>query len=353
MKKVVSVVLVLAMTMGITACGNSSKSAERSKELNVLLYPEYVPEEVIEEFEKETGIQVNIDYIDNDTMIYSKWSEDPKGYDLSQPAISTLHALIEADMLKEINLDNVPNDKYMSTKSCDATFTEEDGKYAIPYNISGGYTWIYNPDTCPIEITSLDDLVSEEMKGQIVTMPYSFMWYPVALKHLGYSEKSTDPNEIAEATEWVKRLIANVKVFDGATPSSSVKNGECSVAMSFASDASKALLENPSLKMIKTDDMLFTNIAQYWVVGKESPNAENAEKFINYICNPENYAKCLSTYPAISANDEALNYVTEDYKSVEDMFTIPDDKQDSIVNLDISTEAMTLYDEEWNKLMTE
>ena len=97
----------------------------------------------------------------------------------------------------------------------------------------------------------MDDLLDEKLRGQIVTMPYSFMWYPSALMHLGYSDSSTDEKEIAEATEWVKKLTANVKVFDGATPSSSVKNGECSVALTFASDASRALLDDPDLDYLK------------------------------------------------------------------------------------------------------
>ena len=91
--------LVLAATTGLASCGNNSGSKGDTKELNMILYPDYVPQSVIDSFEKETGIKCNIDYVDNDTLIYTKWSEDPKGYDIGQPAISTLHALIDADML--------------------------------------------------------------------------------------------------------------------------------------------------------------------------------------------------------------------------------------------------------------
>ena len=74
--------LVLAATTGLASCGNNSGSKGDTKELNMILYPDYVPQSVIDSFEKETGIKCNIDYVDNDTLIYTKWSEDPKGYDI-------------------------------------------------------------------------------------------------------------------------------------------------------------------------------------------------------------------------------------------------------------------------------
>lgn len=129
--------LVLAATTGLASCGNNSGSQGDTKELNMILYPDYVPQSVIDSFEKETGIKCNIDYVDNDTLIYTKWSEDPKGYDIGQPAISTLHALIDADMLQEISYEDIPNSKYISTDKCDISLNDNDKKYSIPYNTTG------------------------------------------------------------------------------------------------------------------------------------------------------------------------------------------------------------------------
>lgn len=145
--------LVLAATTGLASCGNNSGNKGDTKELNMILYPDYVPQSVIDSFEKETGIKCNIDYVDNDTLIYTKWSEDPKGYDIGQPAISTLHALIDADMLQETSYEDIPNSKYISTDKCDISLNDNDKKYSIPYNTTGGYTWIYNTKTCPVTIT--------------------------------------------------------------------------------------------------------------------------------------------------------------------------------------------------------
>ena len=44
--------LVLAATTGLASCGNNSGNKGDTKELNMILYPDYVPQSVIDSFEK-------------------------------------------------------------------------------------------------------------------------------------------------------------------------------------------------------------------------------------------------------------------------------------------------------------
>jgi spermidine/putrescine transport system permease protein len=58
MKKLVCVLLSVMMTISLVGC-SSSKEASNG-ELNLFVWTEYVPESVIEGFEEETGIKVNV-----------------------------------------------------------------------------------------------------------------------------------------------------------------------------------------------------------------------------------------------------------------------------------------------------
>lgn len=58
-------------------------------------------------------------------------------------------------MLQEISYEDIPNSKYISTDKCDISLNDNDKKYSIPYNTTGGYTWIYNTKTCPVTITKM------------------------------------------------------------------------------------------------------------------------------------------------------------------------------------------------------
>ena len=64
--------LVLAATTGLASCGNNSGSKGDTKELNMILYPDYVPQSVIDSFEKETGIKCNIDYVSYSNVVYER-----------------------------------------------------------------------------------------------------------------------------------------------------------------------------------------------------------------------------------------------------------------------------------------
>src|SRR5256885_16957013 len=77
--------------------------------LNLFCWSEYVPQEVIDGFTKETGVKVNVEnYASNEEMLAKLLAGGAK-YDLIQPSEYTIEALIKADKLEELNLANIPN----------------------------------------------------------------------------------------------------------------------------------------------------------------------------------------------------------------------------------------------------
>src|SRR6266571_8533540 len=77
--------------------------------LNLYCWSEYVPQEVIDGFTKETGIKVNVEnYASNEEMLAKLLAGGSK-YDLIQPSEYTIEALIKIAGLEELNLANIPN----------------------------------------------------------------------------------------------------------------------------------------------------------------------------------------------------------------------------------------------------
>src|SRR6266702_3650501 len=82
--------------------------------LNLFCWSEYVPQEVIDGFTKETGVKVNVEnYASNEEMLAKLLAGGSK-YDLIQPSEYTIEALIKADKLEELNLANIPNIKNLA-----------------------------------------------------------------------------------------------------------------------------------------------------------------------------------------------------------------------------------------------
>src|SRR5882724_3465881 len=84
--------------------------------LNLFCWSEYVPQEVIDGFTKETGIKVNVENYDSNESMLAKLLAGASKYDLIQPSEYTIEALIKIGKLEEPDLANIPNVKNLDPK---------------------------------------------------------------------------------------------------------------------------------------------------------------------------------------------------------------------------------------------
>src|ERR1051325_8386861 len=105
MRKIIFAIVLLMM--GLTA----ELAAAAGKELNLFAWSEYVPQEVIDGFSKETGIKVNYEtYASNEEML-TKLLAGAAKYDLIQPSEYTVESLVKLKKLEAIDWAKVPNIK--------------------------------------------------------------------------------------------------------------------------------------------------------------------------------------------------------------------------------------------------
>ncbi len=347
-KRISAALLPACVLLCVSACMASCAGDES---LRILTYPEFLPQELIDSFEEEYGISVAVDYCNTEEELLTKWMIDKggAGYDMSVPYTGSLQALRESGTIQELDFSHIPNYQYLTEESL--RFDDpEDVKYAVPYVTMSGYEWIYNPSRCPIEPKVFEDLTNPALKSQIVMAPSAQVWINRALLHVGYEANSYNEEEIRTAVEWLKKMKPNIKVFDGAKPSTSLINGECSIALTYSSDAAEALYQYPEIKAMKLEDYQFRIQTQVFCVAKKTKNKEKAELFINWIHEPEHYAFCLDKYPYMSCNSEALNYTGEKYNSIRYLFDIPEGSE-MFQNQDLG-DAIVLYDKYWSAFMS-
>src|ERR1700677_189997 len=101
----------LFLALALLCVAAASVHAENKKKgvLNLFCWSEYVPQEVIDGFTKQTGITVNVEnYASNEEML-SKLLESEGKYDLIQPSEYTIEALIKANKLEPLHLEAIPN----------------------------------------------------------------------------------------------------------------------------------------------------------------------------------------------------------------------------------------------------
>lgn len=356
MKNVLKKILSLGIiaSIGVTTfcgCGKTEeKTAEGyAKNLNIYVWSEYIPEEVIKGFEDKYGITVNTTYYGSmDEMMSKLQTGAYKDYDLIQPYNSEIDALIQQDYIQEIDYNNIPNMKYIDSSYLNQKYDPEQ-KYTVPY-VAGGIYICYNKKTCPIEIKSFADLADPKLKDSIVCITSSREVTGLALDSLGYDPNTTDEGQIAEAAELLNKIKPNIKVFDGDAPRKELLNGECSVAITYSQDFALAQQENNEDFALADINSGYLSVVSQFCVTKDAKHSKEAELFINYIQEPEQMAKALDTYPNGSVNTEALKYTSDLYNKYNGMdFT--DEQKDKLWFLVDVGEATTIYDKYWSEFM--
>ena len=107
MKKTLALALAMMMVaaMTLTGCGSS----EEERVVNVCSWGEYIDENLIYQFEEETGIKVNYQTAESNEALYSLLKTGAGDYDVIVPSDYMIARLIDEDMLAELNYDNIPN----------------------------------------------------------------------------------------------------------------------------------------------------------------------------------------------------------------------------------------------------
>lgn len=347
--RIVGIVSVASMVL--TGCGGSkaevaSSGAETSGELadsiNVLVYPDYISEDMLQAFGEEYGIAVNITYCNSESEIMTKL-EAGDDYDLIQPAQATVHQLFLEDLVQKINKDQIPNLSNIK-KEYDIYDYPEESDYQVPY-MSGSASILVDKDACPIEITKWDDLVSPELEGEISATGIDRLLIARVLAAKGLDPNTENQEDLDAVYDWLCAFDSNVKVYDGGAPRTAVENGECSVAYTYTSDAVLALMEEPdaNYELASLSDCIYNCNTQMLAIPAATKKVKEAEMLINWIHDGENYANNVMTYPGIPVNGAIDEYLTDDFKKLLVQFDVPSGAKTFKIEA-ISSEGLEKYD---------
>jgi len=340
-----SCMVLFSITAGLTGCGSSSTNGE----VNVFNWGEYIDESLLEKFEAETGIKVNYTTYSDNESLYSILSSGSATYDVIVPSDYMISRMISEDMLEELDFDHIPNFSYIDEAYQNLEY-DPTNAYSVPYTW-GSVGIIYNTTMVDYVPDSWSVLWDESLSGQILMFDNSRDALGIALKYLGYSQNSTDPAEITEAMDLLIQQKPLVQTYVMDQIFDKLEGGEAAVGPYYAGDAITMMEENPDLAYVvpKEGTNLFVDAM---CIPKGAENKENAEAFINFMCDPENMAVNI-TYLGYSSPSSAAKELLDDALK-NSPIAYPDASlmanMETFINL--PQDILDLYDSEWIRLMT-
>jgi spermidine/putrescine transport system substrate-binding protein len=332
--------IVLTLILAVPALAGSG-------ELYLYIWSEYIPDEVIEAFTKETGIKVHLSTYDSNEALYAKIKLAGDGYDLIVPSSDYVGLMRRQDMLLPLDKSKLPNFKNLSAKFTDQPF-DPDNTYSVPYMWGSTGIAVNTGDLGENAVTSFKDLWKPEMKGHLLLPNDPRDVFAVALKSLGYSLNETDPAHLEAAYERLKALMPYVRVFDSDSPKQALLSNEVSVGVVWNGEAYITNQENPEIKFVYPEEG-FSLWMDSLCIPRSAKNLDEAYAFLNYLLRPE-VAAAISTEMGYSTpNAAARAFIPEDVR--DNGIVYPSDDIASRGEFqDYIGEAMNLYDDYWVKL---
>ena len=257
-------------------------------------------------------------------------------------------------MLEPINYENVPNAAkvQLSDFSLDSSAIAYDpsGTYSVPY-AWGTVGIIYNTTMVQEPVTSWSILFDQDYAGQVLMFNNSRDAIGLALKYLGYSLNTTNEEEIREATDLLIQQkedgIVQAYVMDQIFEK--LISGEAAIGPYYAGDYLTMVEENPDLAFCSPSEG--TNLfVDAMCIPKSAENKENAEAFINFMCQPEIIVKNAEATGYCVPSREAYDLLDDDVKNNPAIYPDEDVMQRCEVFTNLPENILTLYDTEWSRL---
>lgn len=338
-KKIVSMILCAALAGSmLTGCGE--KKEEDNKELVLYTWEGLFPQEVLTDFEDETGIRIiSSNFDSNETMFEKVQQSDGKDYDLVIGDDYIIEQIVNNGLAKELdkeklkNYDNI-NPLYQSQ------FYDSENKYTIPHG-AGIPLIVYDPEQVDFEIQGYEDLWNPALEDKIATIASYRAVEGMVLLTMGKSMNEQDPAVIKEAGEKLKELAPNIRMIQDTNTQNALLNGEASVGILYTSQVIAALAENPDLKVVYPKEGLGFGIMNFFIP-KNAPDTEEAYAFLDYILEPEVAAKCFDFVGYYCTNKAADELVNPD-------LVVPDSVTKGEIIQNVSAEAEEVYNQNWTE----
>ncbi len=316
--------------------------AQEEKILNVYNWSGYFPDDLLQQFEKETGIHINYSTYDSNETLYAKLKANPDaGYDIVVPSTYFVDRMRREKMLEKLDKTKIVGFENLNPTLLNKSY-DPFNNYSIPYLTSvTGIVYndlYYQPGT----ITKWSDLWDKKFRDQLLMLDDVREVFSVALIVLGYSPNTTRPEQIHAAYVKLKRLLPNIKLFNTEAPKAILIDEDATVGMAWTGDAFLASQDNPHLHFVFPEDG-FIVAQDSVVIPMNAPHEDNAYKFINFILRPENAARISENTGYISPNRYAYKYLPEKFRHSPILFPSAKIMERGIFQLDVG-DAANLYE---------
>jgi len=366
---------VIAMTM--VACGKKESAPApaapqaapaEEKVLNLYIWNDYLAEDTIANFEKETGIKVSVSNYGSNEELDSKLAPGNSGYDVVVPSASTYEREIKSGYYQKLDKSAFPNLKTMDPEIQARLALQDPGnQYAVLH--MWGTTGIgYNeakikaamPKGAPTDSWRLvfdPAVVKNFQKCGVAVLDSATEMFSMALSYLGKDPNSQSEADLNAAADALMKIRPYLRYIDTQRMITDLANGDICLAVGYSGDILQArdrAEENKTNQSISYYVPKEGSIIWFdsYLIPKDAPHPKNAHAFINYMLRPEVIAAVSNFTNYANGNAGATQFVKEEVKNDPGVYPPPEVRAKLTPDLADTEETTRIMTRNWTRFMT-
>ena len=337
--------IVSTVLLGLSAAGNAAAAdatAPEPKVLNIYNWSDYIADDTLKNFEKETGIKVNYDNYDNNEVLHAKLVAGKTGYDIVVPGAHFAKQQIEAGLFRKLDRSLLTN-----WGNLDPAILEQMAKVDPGNQYLVDWLWGYvtvgvnvnkvkkalGDTPMPANPWSLifDPAYASKLKGCGVNfLDSASEVLPVAMGYVGKPAFSKTAGDYAAAGDMLKKIRPYVTRFSSSGYIDELAGGALCVVMGYSGDINIARARAIQAKNGNVIEALVpptgaTLFFDSMAIPADAAHPKNAHLFINYILRPEVHASLTNKVFYANPNKASLKFVTKDVAENKSIFLSPKD----------------------------
>jgi putrescine transport system substrate-binding protein len=334
--------LALTLTTAFVAPLSAQGDKPEPKVLNIYNWSDYIAEDTLKNFEKETGIKVRYDNYDNNEILHAKLVAGKTGYDIVVPSAHFAKTQIEGGLYQKLDRAQLSNWGNLDPAILEQMAKVDPGNQYL-------VDWLWGYVTVGINVNkvkeALGDMPMPDNAWSLIFDPaYAAKFkkcgisvldsasevIPAALLYAGKDPFSKEASDYEAAAKVLKAVRPFVSRFSSSGYIEEMASGATCVVMGFSGDINIAASRAAAAKSKKPVEiqalvpkagatLFFDSMA----IPKDAKNVENAHLFINYILRPEVHASLTNKVFYANPNAASLKFVKKDVAENKSIFLEP------------------------------
>jgi len=293
------------------------KMTVTAKTLNLFVWSNYIPQDILDCFEAVYGIKINRkEYAANEEML-AVMTAGSTNFDLVQPTDYAISPLLRQNKLQKLDKTKLAVMPYYDPIYLNLSF-DPGNEYSVPYE-AGIDAIVYNADKIKTPPTSWADLWNPDYvkAGRMISLDDSRAVIGATLLILGFDVNSRDPKQLEAARVKLAEMAKGIKLFDSDSPKTALIAGDVDLGIVWTGDVELAHRENPAIQFAYPKEGAIVWQDNY-VMPANAPHPDAAYAWINYSMQPDLFWLMLRDFPYTNPNKAALEWAKDSQLQIQD-----------------------------------